>query len=850
MEDPARVKALARLHLQTPSPDGNFHRFTRLAREFLKAPVSMIALVGEKHQTLQAYETAEEEPPFPIDPDLGLELNRIVVEQGHPLILEDPTAVRAARGENNSISLIEAYAGYPICTPDGFVIGVFCILSPTPQRWQSQELELLHDLNQLVQSEIARIQQRVVNEAALQASEDRLAKVLGWADCLVWEAEVDCDSEHWDWHFNIQPSGLSQRLFGSRVLASSEGLYYKLHLPDQPDMDRRCREAILGGAPGYQQEFRIINQDGSETWLSESVTISALGNKRYWLVGVATDITLRKRLEQEMTRARDKAVEASRLKSQFLANMSHEIRTPMNGIIGMTDVLLATELSDQQKQMTEVIRQSSDALLLIINDVLDLSKIEAGMLKIERAPVALRDLLQEVTELFAQPARAKGLDLDCHIDSAVPDTVPSDSLRLRQILSNLIGNAIKFTETGRVAVDLRISTAPRQIRITVSDTGPGIPAAEQDRLFTPFVQVDGSFTRRHGGTGLGLAISRELAELMGGTITLKSQPGEGAAFTIELPVELPAAESPAEPVVPPSPPPVAPATAAAPEPTAAETAPVATPENTASTDLARVLLVEDNVTNQLVASLQLQRMRVGFAIANHGEEALEILARETFDAVLMDCQMPVLDGYTATQRIRAGEVAGLDVNIPVIALTAHAMVGDRDRCLAAGMNDYVAKPITMRSLQVALKNCGVLRSEDAPLRPRTPAAAATRPLNLQPSVIAEYRELPGEHHPSLLEDLLHEFCDNAPAEMKKLRKHVERNEPAEAARQAFEVAGLCANLGANEGRNTLLAMSESLRHGDPSTALAQLNACAPLITEIAAEAQQLLDKLGHEKPTT
>ncbi len=390
-------------------------------------------------------------------------------------------------------------------------------------------------------------------------------------------------------------------------------------------------------------------------------------------------------LEQSTREARS----ANVAKSQFLANMSHEIRTPMNGIIGMNELLLDTSLTGTQRRYVETIGYSSRALLSIINDILDFSKIEAGKLEVETVEFGLHEAVGQIVDLQALRAAEKGLALRASVAADVPARVRGDPVRFQQVLSNLIANAIKFTERGSIEVDLNCigrDDSRCRLRCSITDTGIGIPADRQAALFRPFVQADTTTTRRFGGTGLGLSICHELVTLMGGEIGLDSQPGSGSTFWFELPMTIAdATEFPAE----------VPVDA---DSTHAE-AILATPSAYASSRC-RILLTDDNAINQQLALAILEQSDAEVVVANNGSEAVAAHAREVFSLILMDCQMPVMDGFEALRRIRAAEASGEDAarHTPVIALTANALQGDRDHCLAAGFDDYLSKPFMPKAL--------------------------------------------------------------------------------------------------------------------------------------------------------
>lgn len=379
----------------------------------------------------------------------------------------------------------------------------------------------------------------------------------------------------------------------------------------------------------------------------------------------------------QSTRATRKAEVATQNKSDFLAMMSHEIRTPLNGIIGMTDILLSRELPGSERDCVETIRHSGEALLAIIDEILDFSKIEAGRLELECTEFDAIGVISQTVQIVQAAAARKGIELHPHIDPHFPRAVRGDLVRLRQILLNLLSNAIKFTPQGSIEITacVRASNAQQhELFFCVKDQGIGLTEEQKGRLFKPFSQADASTTRHFGGTGLGLAICKRLAEMMGGAIGVESSAGQGAAFWFTVKVQT-----------------------AAPRATANTTQNLAPASGSRSQF--RILLVEDNTINQKVARLILSRLGYQADVANNGVEALQAIADQAYDLILMDCLMPEMDGFEATRRIRAS-----GANLPIIAMTANAFAEDRAACLEAGMTDYLSKPVRESELDKKLQH--------------------------------------------------------------------------------------------------------------------------------------------------
>jgi PAS domain S-box-containing protein len=450
------------------------------------------------------------------------------------------------------------------------------------------------------------------------------------------------------------------------------------------------QSVIASGSPLVNREEHRLALEGAPAWiLTTKVPLRGPDGRVTGLVGLGRDITSRVEAQEEIRRAREAAEAASRAKSEFLANMSHEIRTPMNGVLGMTHLLLETELTPEQFDYASLVKSSAESLLTVINDILDFSKVEAGRLELELIEFNLKSSVVNVLKTLALRAQQKGLELTCDFRPEVPEKVVGDPGRLRQVIINLIGNAIKFTEQGEVglevAVEARTSDQVR-LQFAVHDTGIGIAPEKTGVIFDAFSQADGSTTRKFGGTGLGLTISRRLVELMGGSIWVESRIGQGSSFHFTA------------------------SFGAAREIESLEIAPstlIVTPNTLREErNRFRVLLAEDNAVNQRLAARLLEKWGHSVTVTANGREALAALDKEKVDVVLMDIQMPQMDGFEATRAIRARE-KDTGSHLIVIAMTAHAMEGDREQCLAAGMDDYISKPIKAQELYNLLENLSV-----------------------------------------------------------------------------------------------------------------------------------------------
>jgi len=652
-----------------PRPSAALERVTILMADAFAAPDAMLELIEDGVPTLHCQVGL-----LPTAELLDLLQRDRTTRRSGALILED--ARREPRLADHPLVTREGGVRFlaiaPLIDHDGELLGTLAAFAPTPHRSRPIQLKTLATFTDMlldqIEAQTEHERQRQI-DALIATSRDRYRSVIDSLTEVIFQVSMDGR-----WRFlNRAYTTLTGEDF--RTALGRRALHRVL------PADRRQLLELLdplreGTAPTAAHEFRYLTSDGMVRWFGMVAFVAQDDVEGTPVItGTLTDVTERRETEAALKAAREEAERANRARAEFLATVSHEIRTPINGVIGMTGLLLDTNLTAEQWRYANTLRVSAEHLLQVINDILDYSKIDAGKLEFEQVHIGLRELVDSVLAITAPRAGAKGIELGALLPKDLPGNLVGDPGRLRQILLNLVSNAVKFTEAGRVTIELAVqdlSPTRAALTVTVADTGIGIPPEAAQSLFTEFGQVDSSISRRFGGTGLGLAICKRLLDGMHGRIAVESTLGSGSRFRFTVPLDKDLTSSAAETVV------------------------EAEPETAEVSLTGRVLVAEDNPTNQLIIAAVLDKYGLRVDVVSNGVEAVNAVRTIPYDLVLMDMQMPELDGLEATIAIR--RLAGKAGSIPIIGVTANAFREDHERCRDAGMQDIVTKPFRWSDL--------------------------------------------------------------------------------------------------------------------------------------------------------
>ncbi|GMR22318.1 MAG: hypothetical protein BMS9Abin37_0658 [Acidobacteriota bacterium] len=826
--EPERLEALASYDILDTPREPEFDDLTRIASYVCGTPIAVISLIDDERQWFKSA----------VGMDGASETPREHSFCAHAILdremLVIPDTLEDARFKDNPWVLsgpaVRFYAGAPLVTEEGLALGSLCVADNTPRELTNEQRALLQALARAVVSrmeerrKLAELSRTIMERDQAQEELDHFFNL---------SVDMLCVAD-FDYNFKrLNPAWEKTLGYSREELLRAPYLDF-VH-PDDLEATLTVGNNLQKGSDLFSFENRNRCADGSYKWLHWTATASVEEGRIY---AAARDITERRHAEEELRRysreieeagraeeanaarlsqlvgeldqARSEAEDATRAKSEFLANMSHEIRTPMNAIIGMTELVLGTELTDEQHRNLETVKDSAESLLELLNDILDFSKIEARRLELEEIPFSLRETVNSTTKILEMRAREKGLELTSRIGADVPDPLVGDPKRLRQILVNLLGNAVKFTERG--GVTLRVvaqdkSEESATLQFSVTDSGVGIDSDKKELIFEAFAQGSSSVARRYGGTGLGLAISSQLAALMGGNLRLDSASGAGSTFRFDAHFGR-----------------------TTPEEIGVETQRQAPQPREPKTHI-HILVAEDNVVNRELVTRLLTREGYTVAVVKNGQEALDALKGPArFDLILMDVRMPELSGLEATKIIRQVE-ADTGAHIPIIALTAHAMKEDRELCLDAGMDDYISKPVRANELLAIVGRTAAQFSVER----RSERVVTTGKVFDESALLAGVR---GDR--ALLSELISLFHEDSGDMLEDMEEAIKQQDARTLASSAHVFVGSLGNFASGEAYETARRIERLAREG-------QLQDCGTLFAFLVEQTRRLEDRLGAFK---
>ena len=823
-----RQAALCALELLDTAPEERFDRITRIAQRHFGVQIALVSLVDAGRQWFKSRQGLD-----------AAETPRDISFCGHAILADDifhiPNALKDPRFADNPLVTggpeIRFYAGAPLHAPGGERVGTLCVIDSQPRELNAEDLAMLRDLGDSVEAELEHAQLRET-EIHMRSAQDRLHE----KEHLLSESQRIAHMGSWLYDLKGQLSWSDElyRVYGvspDTFVPNAESFLNLIHPDDRPVMQRWLEACAAGEKPG-DLEFRTILPDGGVRFIAGRGELERdAENRPIHIAGTAQDITARKHAEQALIAARDAAEQANRAKDSFLATMSHEIRTPLGGLIGMLELLSLSPLNSEQGETLQTARDSGQSLLRILNDILDWSKIEDGMLELAPRATSIRQLVAEVANTYARVASANSIVLTQQLDARLSPAIMVDPLRLSQVLNNFVSNAIKFSPRG-TPVELRADLIERregaeEVRFSVHDTGIGIDPDMQQRLFQSYGQGSADTARMYGGTGLGLAICRRLADLLDGQIDLESAPGRGSVFSITL--TLPIAETLLEPRRSP----------AGIDDSARRRPPLGHGE--AAPDAPLVLVVDDHPVNRKLLALQLGLLGLRAETTEDGQAALPLWRTGRYALVITDCHMPLLDGYALTRAIRAIEAAEARPRTPIFAWTANALADEIGNCHAAGMDELLVKPADLEMLKQALEKWLPIAAEPVPeLTPTLAPQAAAAPavdVNVLKALVGD--------DAALIREFLHEFRASSAGIAAQIRAACQGGQATAAGAAAHKLKSSAGSVGALELRERCAEIEQAGKGetGDNAT----LAALLPGFEQALAAVGECLDALLQER---
>ena len=774
-----RCQSLHEYQILDTEEELTYYDITSLAAKICKTPIALISLVDENrqwHKSRHGFAVVE----IPRD----LSFCSYAIEHKEIFIVED--AQQDVRFQTHpwvmGESRVRFYAGVPLCTPSGYYIGTLCVLDRSPRQLTTQQLEALKILSSQIISKLEIRKKLFLMNKDWTTNRTEESVLYGKPHETMKRFSVERNLRTANLAFINQKKALD----ASAIVAEADTKGHITYVNDKfVEISKYSREELIGHDhrvlnSGYHPksffqnmwisiskgdvwhgEIKNKSKDGGYYWVDSTVyPVKDLNNIITSYISIRFDITDKKEAFENLKMATEKAIAADRAKSDFLYTLSHEIRTPLNGIIGMTSLLQETRLSPEQEEFSQAIVYSGKTLLALINDILDFAKIEAGKMPLEEIEFNFSKYLEDLLKPFQYTAHQNKINFKFHCN-AYDFCVIGDDAKIGRVISNLVSNALKFTKEGGVVVNVELKPDhdKTSIVISVQDTGIGIPKEAQGKIFEAFSQAEKSTSRNFGGTGLGLSISKLLVELMGGQISFESESDIGSTFTVKMSLKTGAQIKTEGPLK--------------------EMSVGGVNVNTLN---GRILVAEDNTINQLVIARMLDKLGCKYLLVANGLEVIDAMKNANYDLILMDCQMPEMDGYSATQVIRNSE--DLNSKIPIVAITANAVKGDEEKCYAAGMNGYLTKPIHKEALYLVLQKYlpSARPEENAPV--------------IERSILNQLNDLQTSSGPDIFIELIDTFLQTTPQRIKKISDCIEGKDILGASREAHALKSSAQILGA------------------------------------------------------